>query len=113
MTATPATLIAQADLPNVTTLAYTSPTAGKGSRIDYFALTNHSAAAKTANIYVVPFGGTAVAANQVIQSLSLAAGECRVMFELLGRRLAPGDFLSWDASAATSVSGCATGVEIT
>lgn len=113
MTSSSAVLIPQADIPNATTLAYTSPTAGKGSRIDYFTVTNHSVATKSINVYIVPFGGTAVAANQVLQTLSLAIGETRVLFELLGRRLNPGDFISWDASAATSVSGSATGVELT
>lgn len=113
MTATATVLIAQADMPNATTLAYTSPVAGKGSRIDYFVATNHSGATKSINVYVVPFGGTAGTANIVLQAVSLVAGESRVLFELLGRRMAPGDFISGDASAATSVSWCATGVELT
>ena len=113
MTSSSAILIPQVDIPNATILAYTSPVAGKGSRIDYFAVTNHSGATKSINVFIVPFGSTAIAVNQVLQTLSLAIGETRVLFELLGRRMNPGDFISWDASAATSVSGSATGVEFT
>ena len=113
MTTTPATLVARADLPIATTTVYTSPTSGKGSRIDYAEATNYSGAAKTINVYLVPFGGAAANSNLVIQAASLAAGEARVLFELLGARLAPGDVIAWSASSATSVNGAITGVELT
>jgi hypothetical protein len=113
MTSTAATFIASQDAPNATTTAYTSPTAGKGSRIDYFVCTNHSAGTVNVSIWSVPFGGTAADSNLRVKAQALAAGESRVMFELLGERLAPGDFLAWSASAATSINGKASGVELT
>jgi hypothetical protein len=113
-TATPATFVAAQDLSNVSaTLLYTSPTSGKGSRIDAAVVNNHSGAAKTINLYAVPFAGTAGTSNILLQTLSLAAGETRILFEVLGLRLAPGDFLAGDASAAASTNIRVSGVEFT
>jgi hypothetical protein len=112
MTATATTLVAAQDLPSSTGLLYTSPTTGKGSRIDAAVAVNHSGATKTINLYCVPFGGTAGTSNIVHQTMSLAAGETAILYGLLGTRLAPGDFLSGDASSATSVNIRVNGVEI-
>lgn len=116
MSATPKVIIAAQDAPNATTTLYTSPvsaTGGKGTWIDKFTATNHTAGAVALSIYLVPLGGTAANSNIVIQAAGLAAGATDTLPEVVGKFLNPGDFIAVLASAAASISIAANGRELT
>jgi len=68
--------------------------------VDFWTVTNTSAGALTYSANVVPAGGAPTADNLIVQAKSIAPGETWVATPLIGRRLAPGDFLSTVASAA-------------
>jgi hypothetical protein len=110
MTATKAEFIAQAAVENAATSKYTSPSAGKGSIIDEFTMTNYSGGAITVDVYI---GAAASDANRIIHTLSLASHATHSFSELIGRYMAPGSQIFWIASAATSVNGHASGRELT
>jgi len=113
MTATPKVLIAHQNVPSAQTTAYTSPTGGKGTWVDKFVATNYSGGVVTISVNVVTLGDTAGNHNLAIKTKSLAAGESYTFPELVGKFLNPGDFISWVASAATSINGAANGRELT
>jgi hypothetical protein len=116
MTTTAKVLVAQQNVPNAQTTAYTSPAAasgGKGTWIDKFTATNYSAGVQTISVNLVTSGDTAGNQNLVVKARSLAAGETYFFPELVGKFLGPDDFISWIASAATSINGACNGREIT
>ena len=116
MTATPKVIIAAQDAPSSTTTLYTSPAAasgGKGTWVDKFTAHNHTAAAVSLTIYIVPSGGSAADSNKLIAAMGLAAGFTDTLPEVVGKFLNPGDFIAVVASAATSISVAANGRELT
>ncbi len=113
MTSTTKVLIPHQDVPNATATAYASPTAGKGTWIDKFTATNHTAGALTMSVHLVPSGGSALPENIVVSDKALAANETYIFPELVGKFLAPGDFIAWVASAAASISSGSNGRELT
>lgn len=113
-TATPAVLVASADIENASTLKYTSPAAGRGTWIDKATFLNHAGTTQTFTVWLVPSGGSAGNSNLVISARSLAAsGGSDFAPELVGKFLAPGDAIYWQASAATSINGAINGRELT
>lgn len=108
-----AVLIPHQQIEAATTTKYTSPTAGKGTWIDKFTVTNTSAGAVTYSVWLVPDGETPADTNLIIKDKSLAAAATDLAPEVTGKFLAPGDFIAWDASAATSLTGGANGRELT
>ena len=113
MTTTPKVLIAQQNIPNSTTTAYTSPANGKGTWVDQFDVCNYSAGAVTVRVWVVPSGGSAVDSSIRIIDKSIASKASVSLDEVVGSFMNPGDSISWSASAATSINGGASGREIT
>lgn len=116
MTATSKILIAHQNVENAQTTKYTSPVAasgGKGTWIDKFTATNYSAGVQTISVNLVTVGDVAGNGNLVVKTRSLAAGETYFFPELVGKFLGPGDFISWVASAAASISAGANGREVT
>ena len=101
------TLAAAAD-----TTQYTAPT-GTRTIIDKFTACNNDAAARTLTVNLVASGGAVGAANQVVKTKTLAAGETYTFPELVGHVLATGDFISTNASAAGVVAVRASGREVT
>lgn len=111
---TPKVLVQSAAVENAQTTKYTSPAAGKGTWIDKFTITNTTAATPvTISVNIVPVSGAAAAGNLIISARSLAGGETYTCPELVGRFLGPGDFISWIAGAATSLTGRVEGRELT
>lgn len=104
MSSTKAEFIAQQNVENAATSKFTA--GGTGAIIDEFTMTNYSAGAVNVDIYI---GSSAVDANRVIHTFSLASKATKVFTELIGRYIKPGDQIFWVASAATSVNGHATG----
>lgn len=112
MTATPKTLIAQQNVEDALTTKYTSPANGNGTWVDKFTARNYSAGTETVSVHLVPSGGSADNTNLVVLK-SLAAGEDYSFPQVVGKFLDPGDFISWIASTATTISGGANGRERT
>lgn len=113
-TATPAVLVAATNVENAQTLKYTSPVNGKGTWVDKATFLNYSGGAQTFTVWLVPSGGAAGNSNLVISARSLASsGGSDFAPELVGKFLAPGDAIYWQASAATSINGAINGRELT
>ncbi|HSG61413.1 MAG TPA: hypothetical protein VLA24_08260 [Pseudomonadales bacterium] len=81
--------------------------------IDKFTVTNNSAATQTISTNLVPNGGTAATSNRIINTRSIAAGECYLCPELIGQVIEDGGFISTIASAASALTISAAGREIT
>lgn len=81
------------------------------ARIDAFALTNTTAGAVTATVNLVPSAGTAGASNCVLSAQSIAAGATLIVPGAIGQWLEAGDTIQASASAATSITLVASGVE--
>jgi hypothetical protein len=111
MTVSVKTLITAKIVESAQTTQYTAT--GVTALIDKFTATNYSATATTFSVNLVPFGATAGNANLVVKNKTLQAGETYTCPELTGKSLAPGDFISTLAGAATSLNMGANGREIT
>lgn len=81
--------------------------------IDKFTVTNTSGAAVTFSVNLVAFAGTADATNLILDTKSIAAGECYTCPELVGQVLEQSGFISTLAGAAASLTISASGREIT
>ncbi len=96
---------------NAQTTQYTSTNVT--TIIDKFEATNYSASVATLSVNLVTSGDTAGNQNLFPKTKSLAIGETYCFPEVVGNTLAPGDFISTIASAATSVNLRASGRQIT
>ncbi len=78
-------------------------------------INNTSASTATLDAYIVPSGGTAGAANQIISALSIpaAGGAPTVLAALLGQTIPKGGTLQLKASAATALSPFISGYQTT
>ena len=81
--------------------------------IDKFTATNTSAANVTLSVNLVTSGGSASAANLIVDARTIAPDETYTFPELVGQVLEAGGFISTIASAATSLTIRASGREIT
>ena len=81
--------------------------------IDKFTATNTSGGNVTISVNLVASGGSAGAANLIVDTRSIAPDETYTFPELVGQALEPGGFISTIASAATSLTIRASGREIT
>lgn len=98
-------------VPAVATTLYTAT--GVRTIIDKFTGTNTTAGPVTLAVNLVQAGGGASAANTIVFSKSLAAGECYTFPEVVGHVLNAGDFISAIAGAATSITVRCSGREVT
>jgi hypothetical protein len=110
--ATPKVLIAHQDAEAASTQKYVSPSNGKGTWIDKFTGRNHAAGTQSLSVWLVPAGGTADNTN-LVKVKSFASGEEYAFPELVGKFLAAGDSIYWQATAGASISGGANGRELT
>lgn len=108
----PKTLIAGSQL---TTSAATYYTAGTGvtAIIKSMTLTNNSGGAVTATVHIVDTGSTESASNMVIDAKNLADGETYLCPEAINQSISPTGTIRALASANTSISIKASGVEVT
>lgn len=111
MTITVKTIIPRKQAENAQTTQYTATNCK--TIIDKFTVTNTTAGAVAFSVNLVASAGAAGAANLVIQTKSIAAGECYTCPELVGQTLESGGFISTLAGAATSLTISASGREIT
>jgi len=76
-------------------------------------LTNTTAGAITATLYLVPSGGSASASNCILSARNLAAGESFNVGTAIGQTIPAGGTLQALASAAASIALVASGYETT
>ena len=81
--------------------------------IDKFTVTNTSGNNVTFSCNLVTSGGSAGAANLIIDARTLVPDECYTCPELVGQALDVGGFISTIAGAASSLTIRASGREIT
>lgn len=80
--------------------------------IDKFTATNHSGAAVSIVVNIIPSGGSVTNSNITVIR-TIPANATYTFPELVGQVLSSGDFIGTIASAATSLSIRASGREIT
>lgn len=114
MTTTPKVLIPMQDMPSVQTIAYTSPTGGKGTWIDQFDVTNYdTVSAYTFKVWIVPSGSGVSNSNLRVFDKSVGIKNTLSIDEVVGTFLNPGDAIVWQAFAPIKLNGGASGREIT
>lgn len=89
---------------------YTTP-ANTLTTISACTLTNTTAGAVTATLYLVPSGGTAGVANCILSARTISAGESYNVGSAIGQTMAAGGFLQALAGSATSITLVASGYE--
>lgn len=89
---------------------YTAP-ANTITTISACTLTNTTAGAITATLYLVPSGGTAGVANCILSARTISAGESYNVASAIGQTLAAGGLLQGLAGSATSITLVASGYE--
>lgn len=90
---------------------YTAP-ANTTTIIKKVTITNTSSGAVTVTIYLVPSGGSAGAANTITSAKSIAAGATYEAYEVENQVLMTSDSIQALASAATSLTLQASGIEV-
>lgn len=111
MTTTPKRIVDGSQLTTSAATYYTST--GVKTRIDAMALTNTTASAATATVYLVPSGGSASASNCVLSAKSINAGDTYIVPGAIAQWLEAGGTLQALASANTTISIVASGVQFT
>lgn len=110
MVATTKELITSQFIPATLTSLYQAPTVALITALN---ATNTSTSVVTVSANLVPSGGTAGDANQMVDTRSIAPGRSYQFPELHGHNLETGASLHFQASAANAVSLHVSGVEIT
>jgi hypothetical protein len=111
MTVTVKVLIPAKQAENSQTTQYTAINCK--AIIDKFTATNTSGGNVTIGVNLVTSGGSAGAANLIVDTRSIAPDETYTFPELVGQALETGGLISTIASAATSLTIRASGREIT
>jgi hypothetical protein len=111
MTVTVKVLISAKQAENSQTTQYTAINCK--AIIDKFTATNTSGGNVTIGVNLVTSGGSAGAANLIVDTRSIAPDETYTFPELVGQALETGGLISTIASAATSLTIRASGREIT
>ena len=107
----PKALIEGTQLTNINSTYYTATNVR--TRIDKCTLCNTTGGAITVTLDIVVAAGTAGVTQRVMSARSIGAGETYPCFsELVGHWLNPGDSIQGLASAATSITLRASGVEV-
>jgi P pilus assembly chaperone PapD len=111
MTVTVRVLIPAKQAENSQTTQYTA--SNVRAVIDKFTATNTTTNNVTLSVNLVTSGGSASAANLIVDARTIAPDETYTFPELVGQVLEAGGFISTIASAATSLTIRASGREIT
>lgn len=106
----PKRLVDGSQLAATATTYYTTP-ANTLTTISACTLTNTTAGAITATLYLVPSGGTAGVTNCIMSARTLAAGESYNVGAAIGQTLAAGGLLQGLAGSAASITLVASGYE--
>lgn len=101
-------VLVSAQLPAVDTTVYTCP-AASATKVAQVTVMNTGSAEVLITLNLVKSGG-AVDATSRIASFILGAGDSRILAELVGHFLGPGDFISANAATAALVVLTVSGV---
>lgn len=112
MTVRASRLVQGAQLTNVVATYYTAPT-GTTAVIKRAVFSNTTASPQTITVNVVTSGGTASAANQIINARTIAPGETYVSPELAGMVISPAETVQAVSSAGAAITFMASGILIT
>lgn len=110
MTVTVVNIIPCKQAENAQTTQYTST--GLKTIIDKFTVTNTTGGNVAFAINLVASGDAAGADNLVLDDKVIAPGETYLCPEVIGQVLESGDFISTLAGAATSLTICASGRQV-
>jgi len=105
-------LIQAVQLPNAVAIQYTCP-ATTQIIIRHVVLTNTTAGALAVTAYIVPAGGSVTDAAKILDAFSIAGHTAYTSPEFSGVVLKTGDTIQCFASAATSISMNASGIQQT
>jgi len=111
MAVTPRVLIPPKQAENAQTAQYTATNVR--AIIDKFTVTNTSGANAAISVNLVTSGGTAGAANLIVDTRTIAPDETYTCPELVGHVLEAGGFISTLASAGASLTIRCSGREVT
>lgn len=111
MTVTVRVLISAKEAENSQTTQYTA--SNVRAVIDKFTATNTTTSNVTLSVNLVTSGGSASAANLIVDARTIAPDETYTFPELVGQVLEAGGFISTIANAANSLTIRASGREIT
>jgi hypothetical protein len=106
----PKRLVSGSQLTEVAAAYYTTP-ANTLTTISACTLTNTTAGAVSATLYLVPAGGAAGASNCILSARVLAAGESFNVGSAIGQTLAAGGTIQGFAGSAASITLVASGYE--
>jgi len=110
---TPKDMTPGSALTAVAATYYTAPSGATDLKaiVKEIILCNTDTVARTATIYVVPSGGSAAAANTIVNSLTVLPNETRIFG--LSKVMSPGGFIQALASSAGVISMAVSGIEVT
>ncbi len=103
-------LIQAVQLPNAVAIQYTCP-ASMQIIVRHVVFTNTTAGAITVTGYIVPSGGSVTDAAKILDAFSIAGHTAYTSPEFAGVVLKTGDTIQCFASAATSISMNANGIQ--
>lgn len=83
------------------------------ARVDNFTVTNTDSGAHTMSVHVVAAGGSASAANRIISTKSIAAGDAYNCPEMIGKVIPNGSFIQAVADTGAVLTISASGIEVT
>ena len=112
MTTTAKCLLEAKYAENSQTTQFTSPS-GTRTIIDKFSATNVTGSNATLVINIVASGGSASAANVILQTKTIAAGEVYLCPEIVGQILGAASFVSTLAGTGSAIVIRASGREVT
>ena len=110
MAITPKRLVTPTQLGTTISTLYTATNVR--TLIDKVTLVNTSGGAVTADVHIVPSGGSATATNKLIAARSVAANETYTCPELVGHVMEASETIQALASAATAIGIRASGREV-
>lgn len=108
----PKRLVSGSQLTASAATYYTVP-ANTITTISACTLTNTTAGAVTATVYLVPSGGSAGVTNCILSARVIAAGESYNVGPAIGQSMAAGGLLQALAGSATAITLVASGYEST
>lgn len=91
-------------VPGTDTTAYTAPTTVKYSQIIFGNCTNEDAVDTTLTVNIVQSGGSVAVTNRYFPPTTITAGTSDSLTSIVGAVLAPGDFISCVAGAASRLN---------
>lgn len=104
-------LVPGSQLTNATATYYTAG-AGVSAKINNATAYNADTSAHNLTVYIVPSGGAAGVANEVLATKSVAPGATVILSELIGKNIETGGTIQALADASAHVNLMVSGIEV-